>query len=65
MPMPKRPGASLRYHTYPRFVSTSRVKKKVCGGGNVASEAPLPSATSTRLAAFNGTIVSLVTPPNS
>jgi hypothetical protein len=46
-------------------VSTSRVKKNVCGGVNTASDPPFASATSSRFAAFSGTIVSFFTPPNA
>jgi hypothetical protein len=51
---------------YPRFVSTSRVKKNTCGGVNVAID-PFrpPPATSTRFFAFTVTRESFWRPPNS
>src|SRR6478672_7997085 len=62
--MPNCVSESFRYHTYPRFLCISRAQKNLCGGGNVASDPALPSATSRRLRAFSGTIVSFLTPPN-
>src|SRR6266487_2982290 len=65
MPKPKVVAESFRYQTYPRLVSTSRVKKNVCGGVNVASDAPLPSATSSRFCALTGAKVLWTTPPKA
>jgi hypothetical protein len=47
------------------LISTSRVKKNVCGGVNVASDAPLPSPTSSRFCALTGANVLWTTPPNA
>src|SRR5688500_18980490 len=58
------PSPSLRWNTYPRFTSTSRVKKNVCGGGNVATDPRGPSATSTRLAARTPERPMALGPPN-
>src|SRR2546428_9891296 len=63
-PTPNVPSASFRYQTYPRFVSFSRVKKNVCGGGNAATAPPLASATIRRFCAFTRASVVLIAPPN-
>ena len=57
---------SFRYQTYPRLVSTSRVKKNTCGGVKAAIDPFLPPpATRTRFFALTVTRVSFFRPPNS